>query len=74
MDTLSQLGGWIANNESVFSGIAALIVVFGFLFTALNFLRRSLTGKESDAPAQQKTITFEDLSSPSPLSDSVCLG
>ena len=34
IETISALSAWISNNESVFSGIAALLVMAGFVFTA----------------------------------------
>ena len=56
---------WISSNESLLSGIAAVVVVFGFI-AAIG--RSFLTNiqKDSGKPAVNKRITLSELSSPSP--------
>jgi len=45
METISALSAWISENESVFSGMAALLVLCGFIFTALRYFRQSFAPK-----------------------------
>ncbi len=49
MDFLEGLGAWISTNESLLSGIAAIIVVGGVILSPLGFgVRRFLAGGGSD--------------------------
>lgn len=51
MEALSQIGAWISANEALLSGIAAMIVVAGVIFTPLGAgLRRLLRARE-DVPS-----------------------
>lgn len=68
METISALSAWISENESVFSGMAALLVLCGFIFTALRYFRQSFApkiSKKSEVIESEK-ITLQKLSSPSP--------
>ena len=46
MDSLADVGSWIANNEALLSGIAAMIVVAGVVYAPLGAgLRRFLVAR-----------------------------
>lgn len=72
MDLLGNLGGWIADNESLLSGLAAMIVVTGVVFTPVGAgVRRALRwrsdGYESGGFAEyEREITFAELTQQGP--------
>ena len=48
MDSLAEIGSWISANESLLSGLAAMIVVGGVAFSAVGLgFRRLANGRES---------------------------
>jgi hypothetical protein len=61
MDWLTQLFGWIAEHESVLSGIAAAIVIVGviaaFSSRTLGFFRSGV--KDTDAKPEPAVIKFQ---------------
>lgn len=67
IETISAISSWISTNESFFSGIAALLVVAGFIFTAFKLFHQSFSRARSDHSAANEKITLQKLSSPSPL-------
>jgi pimeloyl-ACP methyl ester carboxylesterase len=67
MEIFSTLTQWISNNESFFSGMAALLVLAGFIFTIFRFVHRSFSGKQPKGSVAVKEITLQDLSTPSPF-------
>ncbi len=54
MDWLTQIGNWIADNESLLSGLAALVVVIGVFVSPLGVGLRKLTGGATDKQVQNK--------------------
>ena len=56
---------WISSNESLLSGIAAVVVIFGFIAAIGRSLLTNIQ-KDSGKPAVTKRITLSELSSPSP--------
>ena len=76
MEMFGDLGSWIASNESLFSGLAAIIVVTGVIVTPIGAgLRRMLQRNRSpassaretlDAAVPEREITFADLSRQGP--------
>jgi pimeloyl-ACP methyl ester carboxylesterase len=70
MMVLGDLGVWIASNESLLSGIAAIIVVTGVIFTPIGAgLRRVLRadgGGVEDEPEVEREITFAELTQQGP--------
>lgn len=49
MESLSQIGSWISENEALLSGIAALIVVAGVVFSPIGIGLRRLLRQPQDA-------------------------
>ena len=45
MDELAEIGRWIAENESLLSGMAAIVVLVGVVFSPLGGGLRSLLGR-----------------------------
>lgn len=71
METLTAVGNWIAERESVLSGAAALIVLLGVVASMLGFVYRRVsktpTSVVPDAKEiQDEKITLKDLSAPAP--------
>ena len=56
VEFLSQVGNWISENEALLSGIAAMIVVAGVVFTPFGAgLRRVLSGAHDPADARESS-------------------
>ncbi len=68
MESLSGIGDWISNNESLLSGAAAIIVLLGVIASALGILLRRLASKRDadQQAANDAVITLKDLSAPAP--------
>ena len=71
MEFLAAIGSWISEHESMLSGAAAIIVLFGVVVSGLNFLLRRLANSRSRAEADlevkhDKKISLADLSAPAP--------
>jgi pimeloyl-ACP methyl ester carboxylesterase len=70
MVILGDVGVWIASNESLLSGIAAIIVVTGVIFTPIGAgLRRFLLpggGAARAEPEAEREITFAELTRQGP--------
>ena len=60
-----EISSWIANNESLLNGIAAVVVIFGFLGAIGRTLFRRL-GSDNKNSSSTKKMTLSELSSPSP--------
>jgi adenylate cyclase len=76
MESLSHIGIWISENEALLSGIAAMIVVAGVVFSPVGIGIRRLIGQSDDvhrapsppgrptedsyAPAQRRAESFDD--------------
>ena len=60
-----EISSWIANNESLLNGIAAVVVIFGFLGAIGRTLFRRL-GSDNENSSSTKKMTLSELSSPSP--------
>ena len=60
-----EVSAWISNNESLLNGIAAVIVIFGFLGALGRTLFKGLRD-ESGKVDHTDRITLAELSSPSP--------
>ena len=77
MDSLAAIGSWISDNESLLSGMAAMIVLAGVLWfpvaAAFRKLKRSnasvLTGEPSisSGDSNVKRITLKELTAPSSI-------
>ncbi|MFT6056900.1 MAG: triacylglycerol esterase/lipase EstA (alpha/beta hydrolase family) [Pseudohongiellaceae bacterium] len=67
IETISALSAWISSNESFFSGMAALLVMAGFLFTAFKVFHQSFSRAKSEDATGNEKIILQELSSPSPL-------
>jgi len=63
LDVVTTLLGWIGSNEAVLSGIAALIVIVGVLFTPLGRGLRVLLGRRGAA------AVAPDAAAPAPVLD-----
>ncbi len=48
MESLSHIGAWISENEALLSGIAAMIVVAGVVFSPVGLGIRRLIGQSDD--------------------------
>ncbi len=73
MDGLAEIGAWITANEALLSGIAALIVVAGVVFTPLGVGLRRIVGRASE-PAPQPAASAsptEPVASPAPAPSAV---
>lgn len=74
MEFLSQLGQWIADNESMLSGAAAIIVLLGVVASAFGVIARVLRKRDpgaGDTPAvtpyeTNKRLSLTELSAPAP--------
>lgn len=73
MDWLARVGEWIAENESVLSGAAAIIVLLGVVASAIGMMARQFRKRidGSQAPAltpydHSQPLKLEDLSAPAP--------
>ena len=60
-----SLSEWISNNESLLSGIAAVVVIFGFIAAISRLFLTSMRKGSGKSTSAQK-ITLSELSSPSP--------
>jgi len=60
-----EISTWISSNETLLNGIAAVVVIFGFLGTIGRSLFNGL-GDESRKVSHSNRITLAELSSPSP--------
>lgn len=70
MGIFVTIGHWITDNESLLSGAAAILVLFGVLFSALTVLTRRMTGSAKNKGASpsltDEVVTLKDLSAPAP--------
>jgi pimeloyl-ACP methyl ester carboxylesterase len=75
MEALAAVGEWIADNESLFSGAAAIIVLLSVIASALGLFYRFLKSRRmretapvaADIPESgSEKITLKDLSAPAP--------
>jgi pimeloyl-ACP methyl ester carboxylesterase len=74
METLTAIGNWISESESVLSGAAAIIVLLGVVASMFGFVyRRASQTPKPKAPDVQEAkerhfekITLKDLSAPAP--------
>ena len=71
MELLAAIGSWISEHESMLSGAAAIIVLFGVVVSGLSLLLRRLAisrnpVKTDDDVKQSEKITLSDLSAPAP--------
>ena len=71
MGELSAIGSWISENESLLSGLAAMIVLAGVVLSPLGVgVRRMLgiarTAKPSAEPAPPRKLSLRDLTQPAP--------
>jgi pimeloyl-ACP methyl ester carboxylesterase len=75
MDSLVGIGVWITENESLLSGLAALVAVSGVILAPIGlWLQRRVptrridepTGPVEPPPGPAREIRFEDLTEPSP--------
>lgn len=64
MQFVEALTSWISSNESLLSGIAAILVFTGVLFTAFKTVNRSFLKRGN--PATEEVITLKSLTKPSP--------
>ena len=60
-----EISAWISNNESLLNGIAAVIVIFGFLGAIGRTLFKGLRDERREVSYSNR-ITLAELSSPSP--------
>ena len=49
MESITELGNWISENEALLSGLAALIVVAGVIFSPIGIGVRRVLGQSADA-------------------------
>jgi len=56
MDWFTQIGGWITRNESLLSGLAALVVVVGVVLSPLGAGMRRLTGLPSGSATDSEPV------------------
>jgi len=61
-----ELSEWIANNEGLLNGIAAVVVIFGFLGAVSRSLFTRMRGNKISSKNNTEKITLSKLSSPSP--------
>ncbi|MBW2499056.1 MAG: alpha/beta hydrolase [Deltaproteobacteria bacterium] len=68
MTVLSEIGGWITANEALLSGLAAMIVLAGVLFSPVGAGLRRLgrSGAGPPGAASRAQLSFQDLTKPGP--------
>ena len=70
MESLTELGGWIADNESLLSGLVAVAVLVGLVVSPLGAGLRRVLGQGREDRAEEaprpKRITLDDLTRPGP--------
>jgi pimeloyl-ACP methyl ester carboxylesterase len=66
VEIFSAITDWISNNESLLSGAAAIIVLFGVIASATGILMRKFATRDEPQPASDAKITLADLSAPAP--------
>jgi pimeloyl-ACP methyl ester carboxylesterase len=72
METLTAIGKWISQSETLLSGTAAIIVLMGVLISVLSFIYRRVEGARNTTslaaePTQEAEITLKSLSAPAPF-------
>jgi len=71
METLTAIGKWISQSETLLSGTAAIIVLLGVLTSVLGFIYRRVEGARNTSslavePTQESEITLKSLTAPAP--------
>ena len=66
MASLAEIGTWVTHNESLLSGLAAMIVMFGVILSPLGMAMRRFFERDASEPAPiPSRITLKALTAPS---------